>query len=90
MACHRRRAAIREGEFFTVRQLGERDGWRCHICRRKVDQALGWPHRMSPSIDHLIPLAEGGSHTLSNAKLAHMVCNARRGVRGIAQLLLIG
>lgn len=33
-----------------------------------------------PSIDHIIPLSKGGAHTWNNVQLAHIGCNARKGV----------
>lgn len=62
----------------------ERDGWRCHICGRKVSVK-------DASIDHLVPISRGGSDTADNVSLAHVNCNKRRGAgRTDAQLLLIG
>ena len=51
-----------------------RDHWVCHICHKRVTKKT-W------SIDHLIPLVDGGSHTMDNVALAHKDCNARRGAR---------
>ena len=32
--------------------------------------------RHYPTLDHIIPLSKGGSHTWDNVQLAHMGCNA--------------
>jgi hypothetical protein len=32
----------------------------------------------APSIDHLTPVNQGGSHTLSNVRIAHRWCNSVR------------
>lgn len=63
--------------------LARRDRWRCHICKHKVTRST-W------SIDHLVPLSAGGSHTWDNVALAHHRCNSLRSDTGAAQLLLIG
>lgn len=63
--------------------LAKRDGWKCHICRKTVT-------RRDWSIDHLVPLSEGGVHKWENVKLAHFRCNTKRGVKGAVQLLLVG
>lgn len=63
--------------------IAERDGWRCHICKRKV-------RRSTWSLDHLVPLASGGTHTYDNVALAHHRCNTLRGSAGAAQLRLTG
>lgn len=77
---------IKEGtrrETIDLARLAQRDGWRCHICKRKVTRKT-WSH------DHLIPLSDGGAHTWDNIALAHHRCNSQRGTRGAAQLLLVG
>lgn len=85
-----KRAAV--AEKFTDIEIYERDGWRCGVCRRAVNRRLAWPHPMSASLDHIIPISEeGSSHTRANVRLAHLGCNVARGNRGgNEQLLLIG
>lgn len=83
---HTRRARIKRAprqEAIDMATLAARDGWRCHICKRKVTRKT-WSH------DHLIPLSYGGDHTYENVALAHNKCNALRGARGDAQLRLTG
>lgn len=51
----------------------------CQICGLTVDDTDikdGHIKRMYPTIDHIIPLSKGGSHTWDNVRLAHMACNA--------------
>ena len=55
------------------RDIAERDGWRCHICGKKVTEKT-W------SLDHLIPLSKGGTHIPENVALAHFACNTKRNV----------
>lgn len=78
-----RRDLKRKVPLLTILLIGERDGWRCHLCRGRVE-------RSEASLDHLIPLSAGGQHVASNVALAHHRCNSRRSNRGAAQLLLIG
>lgn len=79
----RRRARLRNAvvEDFTFAEMWLRDEGRCWICSHSVDPSTAWPDPMSPSIDHVIPLALGGDHTLSNCSLSHLRCNIRKGVR---------
>jgi 5-methylcytosine-specific restriction endonuclease McrA len=70
-------------EVIDLNVLAERDGWRCHICKRKVTRTT-WSH------DHLVPLSHGGDHTYANVALAHHRCNTLRGAHGAAQLRLCG
>ena len=68
-----------ERQRFTLSDVIERDGWRCGICGKTVDpRAKG---RDRKSLDHVIPICMGGSHTLANAQLAHLGCNSRKGAR---------
>lgn len=52
-------------------RVAKRDGWMCGICGKIVTRA-NW------SLDHIIPLSRGGSHTYQNVTLAHRLCNIRR------------
>ena len=71
--------------------VAKRDGWRCHICDGRVDGGLAWPHPLSASIDHLVPIAAGGSHSMANVALAHLRCNISKGTKPAGeQLRLIG
>lgn len=87
---HRERYRRSGGERFTLREIAERDGWRCHICGKKV---LDRPYRSrdsDPTMDHLIPQSEGGAHVRSNVALAHNRCNWERSIGGEVQLRLVG
>lgn len=69
----------------------ERDGWTCQICQRPLDRTTKVPDLWAPTIDHIVPLARGGTHEPRNCQAAHFSCNARKGHRGgNEQLLLIG
>lgn len=79
-AKHRSRARKR-GAFIAPVYRAEvyrRDGWRCQICGRKV-RRVPVPYPLSPTIDHIVPLALGGTHEPANVRLAHFICNSRRG-----------
>jgi 5-methylcytosine-specific restriction endonuclease McrA len=56
-------------------------GTDCGICGTPVDLALVWPHPSSKSIDHILALARGGSHSLENCQLAHLRCNTSKGAK---------
>ena len=88
----KRRGARRNGpvDNYTLREIAERDGHRCHICKRKVDMALGGFDHYGPTIDHLIPIVAGGRDTRDNVRLAHRLCNCLRQDGGEVQLLLVG
>ena len=70
-----------EVEQFSPLDIFERDSWTCGICHRPVDPALRWPDVGSASLDHVIPLSKGGSHTPGNTRCTHLTCNVARGNR---------
>lgn len=79
-----RKRAIKRGvasDDYTRAEIGDRDGWMCGICAAPVDPSLIWPHPQSPSVDHIQPLSLGGDNTRGNVRIAHLVCNTRRGNR---------
>lgn len=87
----RARKAKARVEVFARREIYERDKWTCHLCRKKVHRKKVAPHPMSPTLDHVIPLADGGEHSRANVRTAHFLCNAIKGAGGGGeQLMLIG
>lgn len=89
----RRRAATRGAETFetfTLREIAERDGWTCHLCGKRVPDVEYSYQPTDATLDHLVPVSAGGPHTRANVRLAHMLCNSKRGTQGVVQLALIG
>jgi uncharacterized Zn finger protein (UPF0148 family) len=90
---HKRRARILANpvETFTELEIFERDRWKCGICNRRIDRHLRHPHLMSATLDHVVPISQGGGHLRSNVRASHGLCNTRRGARGgNEQLMLVG
>lgn len=51
----------------------------CQLCGKPVDKfdiKNGHIRRNYPTLDHIIPLSKGGTHTWDNVQLAHMSCNS--------------
>ena len=67
----------------SLSKLIKRDKNICHICGEKcnkkdyiIDEDNNFIVGKSyPSIDHVIPVSKGGTHTWDNVKLAHHYCN---------------
>ena len=80
-----------EYELVNRQSVYARDGWRCGICRKKVDKRLKAPHPMSASLDHIVPMSLGGGHTYINTQCAHHRCNSLKSNREAGdQLALVG
>lgn len=62
-----------------------RDGGICQHCRKRINKKLEWPHPMSASLDHIVPLSEGGAHIYKNLQLAHLGCNLSKKVAILPQ-----
>lgn len=86
-----RRRAIERGtrvENISLIEIYKRDNWICQICHKKIDKELKYPDPMSKSIDHIIPLSCGGTHTIDNLQQAHLCCNVNLKCGGKKQLKL--
>lgn len=89
----KKRHAIHRGsdparaEIIYPEAIYARDQWTCQLCGEPVDKTLVFPNPMSPSLDHRVPIAAGGTHTRDNTQLSHFVCNARKGSRTTSDLL---
>ena len=62
----------------TLEKLFSRDSGICYLCGGACDwddMTDGNAGDSYPSIDHVLPLAKGGTHTWDNIKLAHRKCN---------------
>jgi 5-methylcytosine-specific restriction endonuclease McrA len=67
------------GDDIVHLEVFERDNWICHLCTQQIDPRLRGDAWMRATIDHVIPLCRGGSHTWDNVKAAHWKCNMQKG-----------
>jgi 5-methylcytosine-specific restriction endonuclease McrA len=64
---------------FDPIEVFSRDGWKCHLCgRRTLQSKRGTTHPRAPELDHIVPLAKGGSHSRANTACACRQCNAAK------------
>ena len=77
---HARRARMKAAFVAPVSPLAiyKRDGWQCWLCLDPIDPHADPQGDHGPSLDHVIPLANGGTHEPANVRAAHRGCNARR------------
>lgn len=86
----RRRAALsaRSADLgISARSLRERDGDNCCYCGRLMRFDRPAPQSEWATIEHLVPVSKGGSHTWDNVRLACKGCNSRQGNRGALSLM---
>lgn len=66
----------------TAEKIFKRDHYRCGICGLyciKGDTSWnGYFGPYSPTVDHIVALANGGSHTWENVQCAHAICNSNK------------
>jgi hypothetical protein len=55
-----------------------RDSWCCGICHKAVSRTKQHPDPLCASLDHVIPVSEGGTNDVWNLRLTHLKCNLRR------------
>lgn len=53
----------------------------CALCGEPVDYSLPYLHPQSYVVDHITPLAHGGTDTLNNKQATHRACNRSKGAR---------
>lgn len=61
--------------YMSADDLRIRDGGMCNICGLVVPDGVLDPHPLSGQVDHVTPIALGGSHDPENLALAHKTCN---------------
>jgi 5-methylcytosine-specific restriction endonuclease McrA len=57
---------------FTKSEIIRRDGLNCYLCGKLLTY-------QTATIDHVIPLSQGGFHCPNNAKIACKNCNSSKG-----------
>lgn len=72
---------------YLRRKVAERDGWNCVWCNcvttneggKLSNGNLGAEHNCIATLEHLVPVNEGGTNNLSNLALSCYACNNKRG-----------
>lgn len=79
---YKRLMSRRHDTDISLERLFKRDGGICYLCGRMCEWDDGAERDGTfiagdcyPSVDHVIPVSKGGTHTWDNIKLAHRSCN---------------
>lgn len=84
-ACIRRRAKMNDNAKLACdkgihwKALAEKQGsMRCSVCGRECVCTEDRKGSMYPTVDHIIPISRGGTHTWNNVRLVCRGCNASK------------
>ncbi len=85
-----RRRGSNEGSVpYVDRDIFERDGWKCHLCKKPVDPTTPRTDPGGATIDHIIPRSLGGVDAPANVATSHWLCNRSKGVRPMNEQLAL-
>ena len=74
-------------EVFDPLDVLKRDAWTCQLCGVKTPKKLrGTYNGKAPELDHIIPLALGGEHSMRNTQCLCRKCNRDKGATAQGQL----
>jgi len=83
----RRARILQDFEAFDPIKVFMRDKWHCQLCGVSTPKRLrGTYEDDAPELDHVVPLALGGSHTWANVQCACRSCNISKGARALGQM----
>ena len=71
----KRRKTYARGDAIDSLTLFDLFGWTCIICKDPIDRRRRCPDWRAATIEHITPLAKGGTHTWDNVAPAHYKCN---------------
>jgi len=86
----RRRARERTTQTETVSWLtiAGRDGYACNACGCDTPKALrGTHYDNAPELDHVVALAQGGTHTADNLQILCRLCNQMKSDKPMAEFM---
>lgn len=75
----KRRKVYAQGDNINHLTLFELYAWTCVICQGKINRHVRLPHWEAATVEHLVPLSQGGTHTWDNVGPAHWKCNMEKG-----------
>lgn len=80
----KRRAVYRKGDQIDHLTLFNLFGWVCYICKDDINPRKRFPDLQAATVDHIVPLSAGGTHTWDNVQPAHAHCNFSRGCESMS------
>ena len=74
----------------SIKNLWQRDGGTCYLCGLATTKANSRNTRLAPTRDHVVPVSLGGQNTSDNLRLAHKLCNEKRGQMDVDEFRAVG
>jgi 5-methylcytosine-specific restriction endonuclease McrA len=74
----KRRKVYARGDAIDALTLFDLFGWTCIICKDPIDRHRRCPDWHAATVEHITPLAAGGTHTWDNVAPAHYICNMQK------------
>lgn len=75
----KRRAIMAKGEQINHTEVYDAHDWVCHLCGGYISPLAKKDDWMRVTLDHVVPLSRGGTHTWDNVAPAHWKCNMAKG-----------
>lgn len=75
----KRRKIYSQGDDITPIVLFELHAWTCWVCKEPINRYLRVPNYKAATIEHIVPISRGGTHTWENTAPAHYGCNMSKG-----------
>lgn len=75
----KRRAVYARGDHIEHIVLFEMYNWTCCICGEQINKFIRFPNMLAASVEHIIPISKGGTHTWDNVAPSHIRCNQAKG-----------
>jgi 5-methylcytosine-specific restriction endonuclease McrA len=84
---NKRKHKIRKGDLIIKEDVFDFFNWTCIVCDEEIDKTLEYPDKMSATLEHIVPLSKGGTHTWDNVAPSHLLCNGRKGDTTMEEVL---
>ena len=82
--------ARQNGQFdadIDIYKLIERDGEQCYLCGDTVHFNVHYNDPKYPTIEHVLAIANGGTHSWENVKVACRDCNNHKGTKTLKEVM---
>lgn len=86
----KRHKRIKSADSETVwpNKVFKRDQWKCQLCGIETPKTLRGTHEHNaPELDHVLPLARGGSHSYANTQCLCRSCNGWKAARTMEEVM---